>query len=129
MSPELGVWVACLALAILALHYIPTWWKSRRNVREPSTDLRIVSNALMDWLQQPKIVQSVVESGSYTRKQLQYEFEMIPWMSEFQLRQAAQKLLADRLTRRVVATYMERAHGTDRREVMKALLSWAGVAA
>lgn len=129
MSPDLLAWVVCLAVAVLALHFIPVWKARKRGTRKQTVEQRVMVNAMVDWLQQPKIAQCVIETGSYTHKQLQAMFEALPWMNEYELRVAAQKMLQDRMTRRVVATYMEKAHGTDKSEIMKSLLEWAGVAA
>ncbi len=129
ISPELLIWAVCLAFAVLALRYVPAWWRRKRDHDTQSEEQRIMVNAMVDWLQQRRIVQAIVESGVYTQQQLQTTFEMLPWMSEYQLKTAAQKMLTDRMTRRVIATYMEKAHGTDRSEIMKDLLQWAGVAA
>ncbi len=123
------LWLVGLAVVVGLIYFIPYWWMRKRAIHSSNLEVKAMSLALMEWLQQPKIVQSVIESGAFTHKQLQQNFEQIPWMAELQLRILAQKILTDRTTRRVVATHMEKMHGTDKGEVMKGLLMWAGVAA
>jgi hypothetical protein len=129
VSPALALWLVCLFVTAAAVRFIPAWWRRNRSIHVRTDEHRVMVNALADWLQQRRIVQAVLESGAYTQKDLQLTFECLPAMSEYQLKTAAQKMLTDRMTRRVIATYMEKAHGTDKSEIMKALLQWAGVAA
>jgi hypothetical protein len=122
--------VGVVVLGVIALFaaFIPIWWTRKREIHERTDEQTTLANAMTDWLQQQRVVQAIVESGSFTAKELQFVFETIPWMTEGQLRTAAAKILRDRMVRRVIATYMEQAHGTDHNVVLAALKQWSDAA-
>ena len=127
-DPALVVWAVWLGVCVLFLAFVPVWWKRKREVHDIPQEMVTLQNALTDWLQQERIVRAVIESGSFTGKQLQFTFEVLPWMSEYQIKTAASAILRDRMVRRVIASYMEKAHGTDKATVQAALRIWSEAA-
>jgi hypothetical protein len=122
------VWLVWLGVVALFAAFVPIWWTRKRKIHERSEEQSTLANAMTDWLQQKRIVQAILESGAFTAKQLQFTFEAIPWMSEYQLRTAAAAVLKDRMVRRVIAAYMEKEHGTDHNVVLQALKQWSDAA-
>ena len=128
VDPALAVWLVWLVVCLLFAAFIPIWWTRKRSVHERPKEQTTLMNAMLDWLQQPRIAQAVIESGAFTTKQLQFTLEALPWMSEYQLKTAAAAILKDRMVRRVIASYMEKELGKDRAVVLQALKDWSEAA-
>lgn len=129
MSPAVIVWLAAMVFVGAALFVLlPRRLGHVSKVPELSREHRSTINALNDWLSEPKVVATILEHRVATRQGLQGTLERLPSMTEAQVLGVAAVLLKNRDVRGVVARYMEKAHGTPRKEVMEALLLMAAPA-
>lgn len=92
-------------------------------VRSANHQAKIV--ALVDWLQDPKIVRTILEARVATAQGLQRTMEDIESLTEGEVDATVGLLLRERSVRRVVASYTEKVRGLPPAPVRKALREWA----
>lgn len=130
MTPAAAAWaivlVALLGLVILSVRHrtvrVPEKRKERL-VRSPTHQAQVI--ALVDWLQQAKIVRTILENKVATAEGLQKTLEHVEGLSEEEVAATVGLLLRDRTVRRVIVAFSERERGLPPAAVRTALLQWA----
>ena len=84
-------------------------------------------HALLDWLTEPTIVRTMIQTGTATAAELQVTLRLLPAMSETQVNDTCRTLLRDKRVRRVVVAYVGRSNAYSRAPVRRALREWANI--
>ena len=130
MTPAAAAWVIVLVLlvglAVLSLFHLAVRVpeiRKERLVRSANHQAQVI--ALVDWLQQAKIVRTILETKVATAQGLQTTLEEIEGLSEAEVAATVGVILQNRDVRRVVAAYTERVRGLPPAAVRAALVDWA----
>lgn len=97
--------------------------REEKLVRTPDHQAQVA--ALQDWLQDERIVRTILDSKVATIHGLQDTLANLEAMSEGDVSAHVGLILSKREVRQVVSRYVERKRGIPRLAAMKALLDWA----
>ena len=124
---EVFAWAAIVYALILAL-LILVYRRKRHlsaaaHVQSPAEIT--MQRALVDWLQEERIVRVMVQTKTASAAELQVTLLAVPAMAAVQLKSTCEVLLRERMVRRVIAAWMWQRYKADQREVLKSLTAWA----
>jgi hypothetical protein len=103
-------------------------WSYKEDIHDLAPDPNAMRLALEDWLQQPRIVKAMLDTGTASREELQATLLTVPAMSEVQLRSTCKSLLRVRAVRAVIAVYVIKTQHIpeySHKHLVRSLTAWA----
>lgn len=118
-----------LAIAVVVglLWILKRTWTHKADIHERTESHTTMERALNEWLQDPDISRVIAQQGvpqAYQQRLLDAVYRM----KESDLEWWMRRILASRVTRRIVAKYMEREHGISADKVRAFLRIYAEAA-